>query len=68
MNLQEKKNFKNQQGDIKISSQSMNELEALMKLTNTKFAHEIIDSLINRYVENKLTPEQKKKFKLLIEI
>nr|WP_017150296.1 hypothetical protein [Bacillus bingmayongensis] len=39
-----------------------------MKPTNTKFAHEIINSLINRYVENELTPEQQKKFKLLTEI
>ena len=32
-----KKKFKNQQGSIKISNQSKEELEALMKLTNTKF-------------------------------
>lgn len=32
----EKKNFKNQQGSIKISSQSKEKLEALNKLTNTK--------------------------------
>ncbi|WJE55870.1 hypothetical protein QRE66_29310 (plasmid) [Bacillus cereus] len=64
----EKKKFKNQQGSIKISSQSKEELEALMKLTNTKFAHEIIDLLINHYVENELTSEQKRKFKLLTEI
>ncbi|KFM95608.1 hypothetical protein D0U04_28095 [Bacillus clarus] len=64
----EKKKFKNQQGSIKISSQSKEELEALMKLTNTKYAHEIIDLLINCYVENELTVEQKIKFKLLTEI
>ncbi|CAI8924008.1 hypothetical protein EMIT079MI2_420023 [Bacillus sp. IT-79MI2] len=39
-----------------------------MKITNTKFAHEIIDLLINHYVENELTTEQKMKFKLLTEI
>lgn len=65
---QEKKKFKNQQGSIKISSQSKEELEALMKLTNTKYAHEIIDLLIDRYVENELTSAQKRKFKLLTEI
>ncbi|PEE37781.1 hypothetical protein [Bacillus pseudomycoides] len=64
----EKKKFKNQQGSIKISSQSKDELGALMKLTNKKYAHEIIDLLINRYVENELTPEQKMKFKILTEI
>lgn len=64
----EKKKFKNQQGSIKISSQSKEELEALMKLTNTKYAHEIIDLLIDRYVENELTSAQKRKFKLLTEI
>ncbi|WP_025151390.1 hypothetical protein [Bacillus sp. H1a] len=64
----EKKTFKNQQGSIKISGQSKEELGALMKLTNKKYAHEIIDLLIHHYVENQLTPEQKKKFKLLTEI
>lgn len=64
----EKKKFKNQQGSIKISSQSKEELEALMKLTNTKYAHEIIDLLIDRYVENELTSAQKRKFKLLTEV
>ncbi|CAM4360818.1 hypothetical protein CN575_29695 [Bacillus wiedmannii] len=63
-----KKKFKNQQGSIKISNQSKEELEVLMKLTNTKFAYEIIDLLIDRYVENELTPEQKRKFKLLTEM
>ncbi|SCN41009.1 Uncharacterized protein BC067498_05502 [Bacillus cereus] len=67
-NNESKKKFKNQQGSIKISNQSKEELEVLMKLTNTKFAYEIIDLLIDRYVENELTPEQKRKFKLLTEI
>ncbi|QWG31164.1 hypothetical protein EXW58_27345 (plasmid) [Bacillus mycoides] len=64
----EKKKFTNQQGSIKISSQSKEELGALMKLTNKKYTHEIIDLLIHHYVENQLTPEQKRKFKLLTEI
>ncbi|MFU2033130.1 hypothetical protein ACM6Q8_26130 [Bacillus wiedmannii] len=63
-----KKKFKNQQGSIKISNQSKEELEVLMKLTNTKFTYEIIDLLIDRYVENELTPDQKRKFKLLTEV
>ncbi|MGE7939842.1 hypothetical protein [Bacillus paramycoides] len=63
-----KKKFKNQQGSIKISNQSKEELEVLMKLTNTKFNYEIIDLLIDRYVENELTPDQKRKFKLLTEV
>lgn len=62
------KKFKNQQGSIKISNQSKEELEALMKLTNTKYVYEIIDLLIDRYVENEMTPEQKRKFKLLTDI
>lgn len=64
----EKKQFKNQQGSIKIPNGSKEELEALMKITNKKFAHEIIDLLINSYVEKELTAEQKMKFKLLTEI
>ncbi|WIY58959.1 hypothetical protein [Bacillus arachidis] len=64
----EKKKFKNQKGSIKISSQSKKELGTLMKLTTTKYAHEIIDLLIHHYVENQLAPEQKRKFKLLTEI
>ncbi|MFA2811478.1 hypothetical protein [Bacillus mycoides] len=63
-----KNKFKNQQGSIKISNQSKEELEVLMKLTNTKFTYEIIDLLIDRYVENELTPDQKRKFKLLTEV
>lgn len=64
----EKKNFKNQQGSIKISSQSKEKLEALNKLTNTKYAHEIIDLLIKSYVENELTSDQKRKFELLTDL
>ncbi|PEC19954.1 hypothetical protein COM96_22490 [Bacillus cereus] len=37
------------------------ELGTLMKLTIKKYAHEIIDLLIHYYVENQLTPEQKRK-------
>jgi len=55
----QKKKFKNQQGSIKVSNESKVELEALMKITNKKFAHEIIDLLINNYVEKELTVEQK---------
>lgn len=64
----ENKIFKNQQASIKIPKQSKEELEALMKITNTKFTHEIIDLLINHYVDNGLTPEQQRKFKILTDI
>lgn len=64
----EKKNFKNQQGSIKIPSQSKEKLETLNKLTNTKYAHEIIDILIRSYVENELTLDQKTKFELLTDL
>ncbi|PDZ02325.1 hypothetical protein COE20_08915 [Bacillus cereus] len=68
MQAPEKKKFKNQQGSIKVPIESKEELEALMKITNKKFTHEIIDLLINSYVEKELTAEQKAKFKLLTEI
>ncbi|WP_416808683.1 hypothetical protein [Bacillus thuringiensis] len=64
----EKKKFKNQEASIKVPNESKVELEALMKITQKKFAHEIIDLLINNYVEKELTAEQKMKFKLLTEI
>ena len=64
----EKKEFKNQKASIKLSNQSKHELEALMKLTNTKFHYEIIDLLVDRYIENELTPEQKRKFKILLDL
>ncbi|PGZ57414.1 hypothetical protein COE58_26150 [Bacillus cereus] len=64
----EKKDFKNQKGSIKISNQSKKELEALMKLTNTKFHYEVIDLLIEQYVENELTSEQKHKFNILVDL
>ncbi|PEZ18665.1 hypothetical protein COE33_09395 [Bacillus anthracis] len=64
----EKKKFKNQEGSIKVPNESKVELEALMKITKKKFAHEIIDLLIDNYVEKELTAEQKMKFKLLTEI
>lgn len=68
LQIPRKKNFKNQQGSIKISSQSKEKLEALNKLTNTKYAHEIIDILIKSYVENELTSDQKRKFELLTDL
>ncbi|PEA32983.1 hypothetical protein COL81_26775 [Bacillus toyonensis] len=64
----DKKKFKNQQGSIKVPNESKEELEALMKITNKKFAHEIIDLLKKNYVEKELTAEQKMKFKLLTEM
>ncbi|MGM7432632.1 hypothetical protein CN268_28005 [Bacillus anthracis] len=68
LQIPRKKNFKNQQGSIKISSQSKEKLEALNKLTNTKYAHEIIDILIKSYVENELTSDQNRKFELLTDL
>lgn len=63
-----KKKLKNQEGSIKVPNESKVELEALMKITKKKFAHEIIDLLIKNYVEKELTAEQKIKFKLLTEM
>ncbi|GAB6524456.1 hypothetical protein [Bacillus cereus] len=68
LQVPEKKKFKNQEGSIKVPNESKVALKALMKITQKKFAHEIIDLLINNYVEKELTAEQKMKFKLLTEI
>ncbi|EAC6401920.1 hypothetical protein D4900_15935, partial [Listeria monocytogenes] len=57
--------FKNQEGTIKTSIQTKEELQALKNITKTKFDYEIIDLLIDTYVNNELTPEQRRKFKAM---
>ncbi|EAH3791804.1 hypothetical protein D5Z92_14505 [Listeria monocytogenes] len=59
--------FKNQEGTIKTSIQTKEELQALRSITKTKFDYEIIDLLIDTYVNNELTPEQRRKFKAMTE-
>ncbi|MBK1997119.1 hypothetical protein JI640_14520 [Listeria ivanovii subsp. londoniensis] len=60
--------FKNQEGTIKTSIQTKEELQALKNITKTKFDYEIIDLLIDTYVNNELTPEQRRKFKAMTEL
>ncbi|WP_088816437.1 hypothetical protein [Listeria goaensis] len=59
--------FKNQEGTIKTSFQTKEELQALKNITKTKFDYEVIDLLIDTYVNNELTPEQRRKFKAMTE-
>ncbi|PES90509.1 hypothetical protein CN491_24080 [Bacillus cereus] len=68
MQTPKKKKFNNQQNSIKISSYSKEKLEALIKLTNAKYAHEITDLLIKGYGENELTSEQKRKLELFYNV
>lgn len=60
--------FTNQQSSLKISAQSKLEIETLMKITNTKFNYEMLDSLIDFYVSEKLTVQERKKFKVFTEM
>ena len=62
----EKRNrAKNQEANIKVSFQTKNELEILMKLTDNKFGYEMIESLIDFYVENGIDPDKRRAFKTL---
>ncbi|EXL18956.1 hypothetical protein X844_0027 [Listeria monocytogenes Lm_1823] len=47
--------------------QTKEELQALKTITKTKFDYEIIDLLIDTYVNNELAPEQRRKFKAMTE-
>lgn len=60
-----KKVAKNQDQNIKVSLDTKNQLDILMKLANTKFGYEIIELLIDYYVENGLEPDKKRAFKAL---
>lgn len=61
-----KKEFKNQQGSIKVPLSTKKELDALKDITKTKFDYEIIQMLIDSYVHN-LEHAKSKRFKLLTE-
>lgn len=56
---------KNQEANIKTSLQTKNEIDILMKLTDNKFAYEMIESLIDHYVETALDSDKKRAFKTL---
>ncbi|APC50363.1 hypothetical protein BME96_18955 (plasmid) [Virgibacillus halodenitrificans] len=61
----DKKSFKNQQYQVKISDKIKEELNALKIVTKTKFDYEIIELLIDSYVRNELTTSTKRKFKAM---
>lgn len=56
---------KNQEANIKVSNQTKNEIDILMKLTDNKFAYEMVESLIDHYVDNVLDSDKKRAFKTL---
>lgn len=60
-----KEKFVNQKSQIKISESIKTELDALKAINKTKFDYEIIELLIDSYVQNSLTSTQKRKFKAL---
>lgn len=59
-----KANF-NQQRNIKISIDTKKQIDILLKFSNHKFAYELIDSMIDVYVEHALDNDQKRAFKTL---
>lgn len=56
---------KNQDSNIKVSRQTKNQIDILMKLTDNKFAYEMIETLIDNYVEKELDPDKRRAFKTL---
>lgn len=60
-----KEKFVNQKSQIKVSESIKAELDALRVINKTKFDYEIVDLLIDSYVQNSLTATQKRKFKAL---
>lgn len=58
----------NQQRNIKISVDTKKQLDILLKFSNHKFAYELIDSMIDVYVEHALDNDQKRAFKTLSKI
>ena len=59
------KKFVNQQAQIKLSETIKNELDALKIINKAKYDYEIVELLIDTYVQNSLTATQKRKFKAL---
>ena len=62
---QKQKVVKNQDSNIKVSRKTKEELEILMKLTENRFAYEMIESMIDSFVEGNLDNDQKRAFKTL---
>lgn len=60
-------NFINQNSSIKISKGTKDELDALKFLKNSKYDYEIIQTLIDHYV-NTLSSSEYKKYKLILDL
>lgn len=56
---------KNQDANIKVSRQTKNQIDILMKLTDNKFSYEMIETMIDNYVETSLDADKKRAFKTL---
>lgn len=59
--------FKNQDATIKLSRSTKEEIELLMKLKDTKFVYEMIETMIDSYVANELTHDEQRSFRTLKE-
>lgn len=55
----------NQQKNIKVSNKTKEEIDILLKFSSHKFAYELIESMIDNYVENVLDSDQRRAFKTL---
>lgn len=60
-----KATVKNQNANLKLSQDTKNELDLLIKLTDHKFGYEMVETLIDYYVENALDNDKKRAFKTL---
>lgn len=56
---------KNQEANIKTSIQTKKELDILMTLTDNKFSYEMLETLLDYYVENALDSDKRRAFKTL---
>ena len=63
-----KATVKNQNANLKLSQDTKNELDLLIKLTDHKFGYEMVETLIDYYVENALDNDKKRAFKTLSSI
>lgn len=63
-NVSKKVNI-NQQRNIKISIETKKQLDVLLKFSGHKFAYELIDSMIDIYLDHALDPDQRRAFKTL---
>ncbi|EIQ7138212.1 hypothetical protein OPL79_002119 [Enterococcus faecalis] len=62
---EKKKVTRNQDSNIKVSRQTKDQIDVLLKLTDNKFAYELIDTMIDNYVDTALDADKKRAFKTL---